>query len=117
LLVKENEFMARGRSKGVPVQQVAQTLADCKPLFFAMGDDMRQAIIVALAETEELNVGQLAAIVPLSRPAISHHLKVLRQAELVAVRRQGTENFYALTIDAALVRLQRFTDEVANCEP
>jgi ArsR family transcriptional regulator, arsenate/arsenite/antimonite-responsive transcriptional repressor len=108
--------MARRSKKGVPIKQVARTLCACTPVFFAMGDDMRQAIIVALAEAEELNVGQLTAIVPLSRPAISHHLKVLLQADLVTVRRHGTENFYSLEIDAALVLLKRFAFEVENCE-
>jgi ArsR family transcriptional regulator, arsenate/arsenite/antimonite-responsive transcriptional repressor len=115
-VIRGSITMARRPKKGVPIMQVAQTLAACTPVFFAMGDDMRQAIIMALAETEELNVGQLASIVPLSRPAISHHLKILLQAKLVSVRRQGTENFYALEIDDALVLLKRFAFEVENCE-
>jgi len=52
----------------------------------------------------------------LSRPAISHHLRVLRQAGLVRIRRRGTENYYSLTIDAALALLKRFVFEVENCE-
>ena len=66
--------MSRSTGKGVPMRQVART--------FAMGDSARQEIILALARTDELNVSQLARKLPLSRPAISHHLKVLRQAGL-----------------------------------
>jgi ArsR family transcriptional regulator, arsenate/arsenite/antimonite-responsive transcriptional repressor len=109
--------MSRRVVKGVPIKQVAKTFANCKPLFFALGDSTRQEIIMALAQTEELNVMQLTAKLPLSRPAISHHLKVLRQSGLVAVRRQGTEHYYSLTIDDALQNLQRFTFEVEHCEP
>jgi ArsR family transcriptional regulator, arsenate/arsenite/antimonite-responsive transcriptional repressor len=100
----------------VPAKQVGRTFARCKPLFFALGDETRQQIIVLLEKTESLNVTQLAKKLPLSRPAISHHLGVLRQAELVSIRRQGAENYYFLTIDAALTLLKQFVFEVENCE-
>jgi len=100
----------------VPAKQVGRTFARCKPLFFALGDETRQQIIVLLEKTESLNVTQLAKKLPLSRPAISHHLGVLRQAELVGIRRQGAENHYFLTIDAALALLKQFVFEVENCE-
>jgi len=101
---------------GVKTRQVARTFALCKPLFFAMGDATRQQIILLLESAEAYNVTQLADRLPLSRPAISHHLRVLRQAGLVDVRRQGTENYYFLTIDAALAMLKRLLDEVEACE-
>jgi len=101
---------------GTPAKQVARTFAQCKPVFFAMGDDTRQQIILLLEKTGSLNVTQLAKKLPLSRPAISHHLRVLRQAGLVAIRRQGTENNYSPTIDAALALLKRFVAEVESCE-
>lgn len=100
---------------GVPARQVARTFARCTPVFFALGDETRQQIILLLEKADSLNVTQLAGKLPLSRPAISHHLRVLRQAGLVAVRKQGTENYYFLTIDAALALLKRFVDEVENC--
>jgi DNA-binding transcriptional ArsR family regulator len=99
----------------VPVAQVATTLADCKPLFFALGETARQQILLLLTENEALNVGQLAERLPLSRPAISHHLKILRQAGLVDVRPAGVENRYFLTIDAAITLLEKFTTEVKAC--
>ena len=101
--------------KRVPIKQVRRTFARCKPLFFALGDDTRQHIIVLLEKAESLNVTQLAKQLPLSRPAISHHLGVLRQAGLLGVRRQGTENYYFLTIDAALALLKQFVSEVEGC--
>lgn len=94
---------------------MARTFAQCKPMFFALGDVTRQQIIVLLENAETLNVTQLAKKLPLSRPAISHHLGVLRQAGLVGVRRQGTERYYFLTIDAALALLKRFVADVENC--
>jgi ArsR family transcriptional regulator len=103
---------------GVPSRQLARTFTQCKPVFFAMGDTTRQQIILLLAKAEaySLNVSQLAKKLPLSRPAISHHLLVLRRAGLVGVRRQGTERYYFLTIDSALDLLKRFVTEVEDCE-
>jgi DNA-binding transcriptional ArsR family regulator len=41
-------------------------------------------------------VGELAAGLPVSRPAVSQHLKVLKEAQMVRERRQGTRNFYSI---------------------
>ena len=100
---------------GVSIERIARTFARCKPLFFALGDGTRQQIILLLEKTDAANVKELTAQLPLSRPAVSHHLQVLRQAGLVRIRRQGTENYYSLTIESALALLKRFIDEVENC--
>ncbi|MGO8920720.1 MAG: ArsR/SmtB family transcription factor [Stellaceae bacterium] len=100
----------------VPIKQVARTFRRCKPLFFALGDGTRQQIILLLEKTEACNVTQLSRQLPLSRPAISHHLQVLRRARVVGVRRRGTENYYYLTIEGALELMKRFVHEVENCE-
>ena len=107
----------RKPSEPVSIRQVARTFARCAPVFQALGEPARQQIILMLAETEEMNVGDIAARMHLSRPAISHHLKVLRVADLVKARRTGTENYYALTIDPALALLTRFVAEVEACAP
>ncbi len=78
----------------------------CNPLFHALGDSMRQEIILLLADHENLNVNQIAEQLPLSRPAISHHLKILREAGLVSVTRKGTENYYSLQLEDALQLLK-----------
>jgi ArsR family transcriptional regulator, arsenate/arsenite/antimonite-responsive transcriptional repressor len=100
----------------VPVRQVARTFARCAPLFHAMGDPVRQQIIMLLATSEEMNVNTLAGRIDLSRPAISHHLKVLRQGGLIKMRREGTENHYSLAWENALDLLKRFVAEVEDCE-
>lgn len=95
--------------------ELARTFAECKPLFFALGEIPRQQILLLLTENAELNVSQMTEKLPLSRPAISHHLKILRQAGLVEVRQQGTENHHFLTADAAITLLERFIAEVKSC--
>jgi ArsR family transcriptional regulator len=71
-----------------------------EPLFIALGDPNRQQIVVQLLQTHKLSVNQIADATPLSRPAISHHLKVLRQASLISVERAGTQRLYCIADEA-----------------
>lgn len=64
------------------------------PLFNAMGDSTRQQLVRLLAEHSRLSVGELATYTHLSRPAVSHHIKVLRQAGLVVEEREGARRYY-----------------------
>jgi DNA-binding transcriptional ArsR family regulator len=61
----------------------------------ALADGTRRAIIACLAD-EPQAVGQLAAGLPVSRSAVSQHLKVLKDAGLVSERVAGTRRIYRL---------------------
>jgi DNA-binding transcriptional ArsR family regulator len=61
----------------------------------ALGDGTRREIFERLA-TGPQTVGELAAELPVSRPAVSQHLKVLREAGIVLVRPLGTRRIYQL---------------------
>jgi DNA-binding transcriptional ArsR family regulator len=61
----------------------------------ALGDSSRRAIVECLAERPRA-VGELADALPISRPAVSQHLKVLKDAGLVAERVAGTRRIYRL---------------------
>jgi DNA-binding transcriptional ArsR family regulator len=61
----------------------------------ALADGTRRAIVGRLAEGPQA-VGQLAAELPVSRSAVSQHLKVLKDAGLVSERAVGTRRFYRL---------------------
>ena len=61
----------------------------------ALGDPMRRAIVECLADRPRA-VGELAAELPVSRPAVSQALKVLKEAGLVAERAVGTRRIYRL---------------------
>jgi DNA-binding transcriptional ArsR family regulator len=61
----------------------------------AVGDGTRRAILERLLEHPSA-VGELAAGLPVSRPAVSQHLRVLKQARLVTDRQVGTRRIYAL---------------------
>ena len=65
----------------------------------ALGDPTRRAILKRLLDGP-LPVGELAREFPMSRPAISQHLRVLKRAELVTDRAAGTRRVYAVNADA-----------------
>ena len=76
----------------------------------ALGDPTRRGIFERLAEQPRA-VGELAAEFPVSRPAVSQHLKVLKDAGLVVERRAGTRRIYAVDprgIGALRAELDRF---------
>lgn len=60
-----------------------------------LGDPTRRAIVECLAERPRA-VGELADVLPISRPAVSQHLRVLKDAGLVTDRAAGTRRVYRL---------------------
>ncbi len=76
----------------------------------ALGDPTRRAIFELVAE-EPMPVGAIAARVPVSRPAVSQHLKVLKEAGLVVDRPAGTRRYYEVDpdgVDALRSYFERF---------
>ncbi len=100
---------------------------NCMPIFIALGDEVRLTIIKVLANAglyddlgndvssikddlnirprQGMNVKEITEMTQLSRPAISHHLKILKKAGLVNVRQEGTANYYYLTIGDSTKKL------------
>ena len=65
----------------------------------ALGDPTRRKIFERL-RSQTLSVGEIAAELPISRPPVSQHLRVLKEAGLVTERRNGTRRLYRLDPDA-----------------
>lgn len=63
--------------------------------FQALGDSSRVQIVWLLSKSEH-NVGDIARQLNMSQPAVSHHLRTLRNLNLVKVRRDGRTSFYSL---------------------
>jgi DNA-binding transcriptional ArsR family regulator len=81
--------------------------------FSALGDPTRRAIFERLA-VRPRSVGELAAELPVSRPAVSQHLKVLKEAGLVSDRADGTRRLYRVEpggVGALRDYLDRFWDQ------
>lgn len=85
-------------------------LRTCSPIFLALADPVRQDIIMMLTKHHALNVAQITERSPMSRSAISHHLKILRQAGLISSNKIGTEIYYDLNIESAVADLKAFIE-------
>jgi DNA-binding transcriptional ArsR family regulator len=77
-------------------------------LMDALGGATRRAILERLL-TGPMAVGELARDFPVSRPAISQHLRVLKNAQLVLDRASGTRRFYQVN-PAGIEALRRYVD-------
>ncbi|MHB8624259.1 MAG: ArsR/SmtB family transcription factor [Sulfuricaulis sp.] len=66
--------------------------------FFALGDVTRQQILLIFEPDEEICVNDIARLFKISRPAVSHHLKVLRNAELLICEKRGKEVYYRVNL-------------------
>jgi DNA-binding transcriptional ArsR family regulator len=65
-------------------------------VFKALGDPVRWSIIAQIAAVDELPCADLEQTLPVSKPTISYHTKILQQAGLLSVRKEGRNYFYAL---------------------
>ena len=77
--------------------------------FLAISDPTRRTILQRL-RSGPLSVGRIAEGLPVSRPAVSQHLKVLKDARLVTYRSKGTANIYALDKDGFVAVLTWIDD-------
>lgn len=85
--------------KEIYAKEVPAIWKDVSKVFTALGDEQRQRILLTFEPGERLNVTQLAEVSTLSRPTVSHHLKVLREAGVLASRKEGKEVFYWIAKD------------------
>lgn len=82
------------------IKKTLKTFNSCVPFFIAMSDEYRQQLIMDIvsAGNQGINVSNLSAKSKLSRPAISHHLKVLKDSGLIKPLKVGTQIFYQLNL-------------------
>jgi DNA-binding transcriptional ArsR family regulator len=70
-------------------------MSACEKAFNALGDPTRRAIFEKLRD-HPLAVVDIASGLPVSRPAVSQHLKVLREAKLISMYQQGAKNIFQI---------------------
>lgn len=87
-------------------------------LFDALGDKTRQQILFLLADRSRLSVAELTAATKLSRPAISHHLKILFDAKLLRVEKDGRKRYYTPIFTYHLPKIRALLEalEKISCE-
>lgn len=95
-------------SEATPSKEKLNSLSD---IFKVFGDRTRLKILYALFESE-LCVCDIAAIVGMSSSAVSHQLRVLKQARLVDFKREGKTVFYNLADDHVRTMLTQASDHI-----
>lgn len=77
-------------------QALARQFKHYQKVFIALGDETRQHIFLTLLEHEQVGmcVPEITEKTHLSRPAVSHHLQIMKDAGLVSMHRAGTMNYY-----------------------
>jgi len=73
--------------------------------------DPNRRLLLDLLRSEPLPVGELARRMPVSRPAVSQHLKILKEAQLVREHRHGTRHYFALD-PAGFAGLREYADSM-----
>lgn len=96
------------------IQALPAEWRDVSELFVALGDEQRQRILLTFEPGERLNVTQIVAASTLSRTAVSHHLKVLRQAGALRSEKIGKEVYFWVARENIVETLQRVVEYVKN---
>jgi DNA-binding transcriptional ArsR family regulator len=71
-------------------------------VFSALADPTRRSIVEMLAQRGQLSASEISEQFPVSPSAISQHLKILREAELVLVEKRGQQRIYQINPDGVL---------------
>lgn len=99
------------------VDKIREDFIRNRKVLQAIGDETRQHIILALMESPcnvGMRVGEITERTHLSRPAVSHHIKILREAEIVNLRKSGTMNFYSINVNGGLQDLIQLSDHIKD---
>ncbi|MNC91486.1 Transcriptional repressor SdpR [compost metagenome] len=81
-------------------------------MYTALGDEHRQRILLTFERGERLNVGQIVEVSTLSRTAVSHHLKVLREASVLSSEKRGKEVYFWINRDFLVESMKTVVDYV-----
>lgn len=89
------------------LNSIQSDFIDLSELLLAIGDETRQHLIMTMMKLPckhqgGVRVGEITTMTHLSRPAVSHHLKILKDTGVIGVRRDGTKNFYFLETNGEL---------------
>jgi DNA-binding transcriptional ArsR family regulator len=94
---------------------------DMKDPFKALSDPTRREILRLLRRRGEMTAGELAGHFDMTKPSMSHHFAVLKDADLVVTRREGQQIYYALNTtvveDLLAIIWDLFSDHRPSKEP
>lgn len=79
------------------IDKLANEFEQCQKILVALGDENRQHMILEMMKMEScsgVRVNEITEKTHLSRPAVSHHLQILKDAGILKMRREATKNYY-----------------------
>lgn len=90
----------------IDINNLADEFKACQKTLAALGDETRQHIIIEMMQIDKctgVRVGEITEKTHLSRPAVSHHIRILKDAGIINMRREGTKNYYYFDVDASAI--------------
>ena len=108
-------------SEKFAADDIFELLNKCSDFFVAMGDDVRRTLLIKMIEAGKtgINVQNLTKFTGLSRPAVSHHVKILKDCGLVKSYKAGTSNLYYVDLNQELCNIKSFVataEKILNCQ-
>lgn len=79
------------------IEKLANEFEQCRKILVALGDENRQHMILEMMKMNNcsgVRVNEITEKTHLSRPAVSHHLQILKDAGILKMRREATKNYY-----------------------
>ena len=84
------------------IRQLAKEFENCRKILLALGDENRQHLMLEMmrmGDCKGVRIGTITEKSNLSRPAVSHHIQILKDAGILKMRREGTKNYYYFDAD------------------
>lgn len=84
------------------IEKLREEFKLSRKVLVALGDENRQHLILtmmSMGKPQGVRVGSITEKSNLSRPAVSHHLSILKEAGIIKVRKEGTKNYYYFAAD------------------
>ena len=97
------------------IENIKTEFQNSRKILNAICDENRQKILLVLMDNcvnGGVRVDDIAKRVSLSRPAVSHHLKLLMDENIVSVQKDGTKNYYHITGGSEILKLKRLIDRI-----
>lgn len=86
------------------IRDLADEFKKCQKILLAFGDETRQHLILEMMQMgrcDGVRIGAITEKTHLSRPAVSHHIQILKEAGILKMRKEGTKHFYYFDSSAA----------------
>lgn len=102
------------------IKEIENLFNESKDILIALGDETRQHIILEMMKMNKcsgVRVGEITSVCNLSRPAVSHHLQILKNAHIINIREEGTKNYYYFDLNDSFSKLEKLiksTNEITK---